>query len=140
MGGFFKAGGDLLAGWEKSQADKFNADVAARNAQMASQQASDEATMQQMSAAQSLGAARAAYGASGVTMEGSPTAVLAHSASMAELDKQSLIYKGRLRSQGLNAEAAADRQAATAALVGGVFKAGGDFGDSMAKASAAGGK
>lgn len=137
MGTVFKVAGDLFSGWSQYQAGQFNAEVAQRNSQLQSQQAADEAAMQSERAYETLGAARAAYGASGVTTEGSPLAVLAHSARRAELDKQNIIYKGRVRAQGLNAESDADKQGATAALIGGGLKAGGDAYDGMAKASAA---
>lgn len=121
MGAIFSAAGPILGGIEANNAAQFNAKVATQNAIVSNEQSADEAALQQRRAYQALGAERAAYGASGVTTEGSPLAVLASSASAAELDRQTVLYKGRLKAQGLLAEASADRVQGQSALIGGVF-------------------
>ncbi len=47
-----------------------------------------------------LGSIRAAYGASGVTMAGSPLDVLEMSVANAERDRQQILYKGELKALG----------------------------------------
>jgi hypothetical protein len=101
--------GQIQQGKAAKQAGEYNALTAERNALVARQQASAEATAQQREASQRLGAIRAAYGASGVTVEGSPLDVLSDSASLAELDRQTIEYKGSLRALGYEDTAALDR-------------------------------
>ncbi len=97
-----------------SQAN-YNAQIADRNAGLAREQAARDAEAQQRHATQVLGAARAGFGASGVTSEGSPLDVLMNSASNAELDRQNILYKGELRAIGYSDTAALERSRAKAA-------------------------
>lgn len=117
-------------------AAKFNADAARRNAGIARQQASDDAAAQRRDSTQKLGAMRAAYGASGVTLDGSPTDVLEASARNAELDNQMIKYKGELRAMGYEDSATLDdfsgataqeagNDKASGILLSGAVKAGG---------------
>lgn len=79
---------------------QFNARVQARNAAVARDQAAAEIARQRIAARKTIGSMRAAYAASGVTVEGSPLDVLEESAAAAELDTQTLRYRGELRAQG----------------------------------------
>ncbi len=97
-----------------SQAN-YNAQVADRNAGVARDQAARDAEAQGRRARQVLGAARAGFGASGVTSEGSPLDVLMNSASNAEMDRQNILYKGELRAIGYSDTAALERSRAKAA-------------------------
>lgn len=70
--------------------------------------AAENARRQSIDAQKQLGRARANYGASGVTMEGSPLDVLEESAQTAELDRLTILQGGKMRAdqyktQGQNA-------------------------------------
>lgn len=84
----------------EAAAAKFNADASRRNAGIARQQASQDAEAKRRDNVQKLGSIRAGYGAAGVTLEGSPLDVLEASARNAELDVQTIKYKGELRAIG----------------------------------------
>lgn len=103
------AAGAISSGRAARQAAEQNALAAERNARISRQQARAEAEAQQRDARRRVGAARAAYGASGVTLEGSPLDVLEESASLAELDKQQILYNGELRAMGYTDTASLDR-------------------------------
>lgn len=101
----------------------YNAQIAERNAGVARDQAAADADAQRRHATQVLGSARAAYGASGVTAEGSPLDVLTMSASNAELDRQNILYRGELKAMGYQDTARLDRSRAGAAAKNGYFGA-----------------
>lgn len=116
----------------KAAADH-NAAVARRNAVISEQQAGADAEAKDREKIQRLGAIRAAYGASGVGAEGALD-LLATNTALFELDKQTILYKGRLRAMGYEDEAGletasgkaaqrAGRIGAGAALLGGAGKA-----------------
>lgn len=94
----------------------YNAAISERNAGIARDQAAADAEAQGRFARQKIGAARAAYGASGVTQEGSPIDVLAMSAANAELDRQNILYKGELRATGYQDTANLDRMRGSSAV------------------------
>lgn len=119
----FSAVGALSSGNAASSAAEYNARLAERNAQISRDQAAADAEQQQRHARLVIGTARAGYGASGITLEGSPLDVLAMSASNAELDRQSILYRGELRGMGYDSEAALDRQRASTANTQGFFGA-----------------
>ncbi len=94
-------------------AQRFNAAAAQRDAQVARDQAAQDASAKQIEGIKKIGAARAAYGAAGITSEGSPLDVLANTASSIELDRQTILYKGRLKAMGYEDESTLDLMAAT---------------------------
>lgn len=67
---------------------------------------------------------RAAYGASGVSLEGSPLDVLENSAAEAELDALTIRYKGKVGAMGSESEAATQRARASNAKTEGYYNAG----------------
>lgn len=86
---------------------KYNQQVATANARAAQDQAAANAEMVRTRAAKVLAAQRAAYGASGVTLEGSsPLAVQADSAFQAEMDAQRQLYEGNFKAWGYDTQAA----------------------------------
>lgn len=89
-----------------AQAAAFNSQVAKRNATLAIQQSQQDAEAQRRLAYKKIGGAVAAYGASGVTLEGSPLDVLEESVRNAEQDRQTILYKGQLRAMGYESDAA----------------------------------
>lgn len=76
-------------------------------------------------ARKTLGAMRAAYGAAGVTVDGSPLDVLAESAAAAELDKLTIQYQGELTAKGYQTDARLTESAGRAADTAGGFSAAG---------------
>lgn len=102
----------LSQGAAESSAAHYNAAVAKRNAQIAIQQGNVDAENQRRKAVLTIGSARALYGASGVTSEGSPIDVLASSAASAELDNQTIKYRARLRALGYQDQANLDNYSA----------------------------
>lgn len=108
---------------DAKKAADFNALIAERNAGIARQQAAQDAMLQQQDAARHIGAARAAYGASGVAVEGSPLDVLEASAASAELDRQTILYKGELRAMGYTDDATISRTQGAAAYRSGMMGA-----------------
>lgn len=95
--------GSLRQGQAQRQAADYNAAIAQQNAVIAQQQGIAAVEAQQRNAARTIGAAKAAYGASGVQVDsGSPLDVLAESARMAELDKLTTKYNYDLRALGFD--------------------------------------
>jgi len=119
----------------QAAASEYNARVADRNARTVLQQTESEAESQRREGRRKLSAIRAQYGASGLTMEGSPLDVLEDSAMEVELDVQKTRYKGHMEALGytekaklsrLQAESAKDARALsfTSQLLGGAERAG----------------
>lgn len=103
------AAGSIQQGNSAKAAAEYNARVAENNAITARQQAAAQEEQHRRLARRQLGQMRAAYGASGVTMEGSPLDILAQSAKDAELDALNIRYGGELKAQGLESEAVLER-------------------------------
>ena len=96
------AAGSIMSG--QSQAAALSA-----QAKVEKQRAAFEAERQRDYAARFLGAQRAAYGASGVTLEGTPIDVLADTAAQAELDALAIQWGGQARATALSSQASAAR-------------------------------
>lgn len=124
MGGIVQAVGQISQGVSASEAASYNAGVARRSATVARQQAEADAAMQQAQATQILGSQRAGYAASGIAMEGSALDVLYNSASVAERDRQNILYKGALKAQGYEDQAALESARASSLLLSGYMNAG----------------
>lgn len=114
----------VAQGERDSQMSTYNAQLAQRNAGIARDQAAADADAQARHARRVIGGARAAYGASGITMEGSPLDVLEMSAANAELDNRSILYKGELRAMGYEDTAGLDLMRGDAARQTGGERAG----------------
>ena len=106
-----------------SKADKYNAAVAGQNAQIATDQANMQLQQQQTDTYRKLGALKAGYGASGVTNSGSPLDVLADSFTQSELDANTIIYNGKVRSAGYTNSANLSNASAANAKTAGYTKA-----------------
>ncbi|MBS4046572.1 MAG: hypothetical protein KG075_09550 [Alphaproteobacteria bacterium] len=116
----------------EARASKQNAELADQQALISRQQADADAVLQQRRARKVIGNMRANYGASGLTMEGSPLDVLEESVSNAEMDRQTILYRGNLRAMGFEntaaqyrARAKNMRNAAYLTLLTGFAEAGG---------------
>lgn len=131
MGAKMKA--DAMAG-----AARYNAAIAQQNASTAMQQGEAVVQSEQRSAARKMGAAIAAYGASGVQVDsGSPVDVLADSARLAELDKLTTRYNYALRAVGFQNQATLDLSEAqndtTAGVLSMLSAAAGGYADYQSK-------
>jgi hypothetical protein len=115
--------GAITQGEAASDSAAYNSKVAANNAKAAMDQANLDAARQRQHAAQVFGNIRASYGASGVTMEGSPLDVLAASATQAELDNQIILYGGKVRSAAFMGESSLESSRASNAETSGYMNA-----------------
>lgn len=108
----------------QSNAMKYNAEMAERNAQIARQNAAVEEAKQRRLTVLRQGAARANVGMAGVDLEGSPLDILEQNAAQEELDALTIRYKGELAASGFQADAALNRANASNAMTQGYLKAG----------------
>ena len=120
----FQVVGAFAKGQAASNASKYNAAQATRKAGLAVEQAASDADAKRRDTVRRLGLMRANYGASGVTVEGSPLDVMAESAANAEMDALNIKYKGDLAASGYAAEAKLDKMRARQDYMGGLFGAG----------------
>jgi len=107
----------------QSAASQYNAALNERNATVATQQAEAEATRIRRESNRVQGAMAAIYGASGMTVEGSALDALASSAAQAQLDIETVKYKGKLQAMGYHDSATLDRMAGDTAEKQGYLKA-----------------
>ena len=124
VGTIVSVAGSVAGGVQGYQMAQYNAKVAQRQAQAAKMQAQFEEDRLRDKAARTMGSARAAYGKSGVLMEGSPLDVMAQSATDAEMDALALRWGGNLRANNYRAQARMDESEGNAALWGGFARAG----------------
>lgn len=126
-GAAFSAISAIRQGNAESAADKYNAQVATNNASMASAQAAADESKQRRDARIAIGSQRAAYGASGLSIEGSPLDVLEQSAATAELDALNIRTEGRNKAIAYGNQATLDLSAAKNAKSAGLWKAAGNL-------------
>ena len=124
IGTAFSVIGALNQGQQAADAARYNAAVAQNNATAARQQAAANAEAQARRARQQIGSMRAAYGASGVSLEGSPLDVIEASAAAAEMDRQNILYSGELRAGGYESTAGLELMRGDNARTGSYFSAG----------------
>ena len=110
---------------QQKSAAKYNQKVAENQAVSARQEAAANADMQRRKSAKTIGSMQAAYGASGVTSEGSPLEVLEESARNAELDRLSILWSGETRAMGHQATANLEGSRASNAMASGLLSAAG---------------
>jgi hypothetical protein len=115
--------GAVKQGNEAKAVGEYNAALGLQNAAIARDQAQADAASQERHSTRVIGAMRAGYGASGVTLEGSPLDVLESSAAEAELDRQNILYRGELRALGYNSGAELDRMRGSSGQQAGYFGA-----------------
>lgn len=114
----------IQQGQAAQQAGQYNAAIAQQNAAASRQQAEANAAAQQRKARMQIGAMRAGYGASGVGIEGSPLDVIESSATLAELDRQNILYGGEMKSTGYESTAGLELMRGSAAETQGLMSAG----------------
>ena len=117
IGGGVGAYGTLEAGSAAAKAAKYNAQVAGQNADIAMNQAQMDAAAQQRAASKVIGGEKADYGASGVS-GGSVTDVIRASETTSELDRQNILYGGKLKAMGYQQTSAMETAAAQQDITG----------------------
>lgn len=122
-GATISAYGAMQQGKAQAEAATYNARLSDQQAQMSLDQAGAEAATQRRRAEQQQGSLIAAYGAAGVTPEGSPLDVLRMSQENASLDEQNILYHGRVKATGYGNEATLNRRGAKMATEAGYFGA-----------------
>lgn len=125
-GGVMGAVGAMSNASATASADTFNASMASQSAVAVQQQADQDVELLRRRAQQTIGKMAATYGASGVTLEGSPTDALANSASNAALDAQTVEYKAGIKIAGYGDINALDRLHASNAMTAGMFASASD--------------
>lgn len=115
--------GQYQTGQNAKKAASYNAAIMERNAQAARDQARQDAILAEREGRRRLGAINAARGASGIGIEGSPLDVLEESAANAELDRQTILYRGNLRAMGYQDSAALERMRGRHAAEAGYYGA-----------------
>lgn len=123
-GAAMTAASSIQQGKQAEASAKFNSDMMNRNATIARQQAAAEEEKHRRLGYMRQGAARAAYGASGVAMEGSPLDILEQSAAQEELDALNIRYRGEIGAQSAEGQAALSRMRGAAASQAGYMGAG----------------
>lgn len=131
IGEGLKIGGSLQAAYGAEEAGaasataaNTNAAIAQSNSQSAIAQAQQDVTVQERQNYIALGQIKSGYGASGVTGDsGSALDVLASSAGAAELTKQTIAYKGRMKALGYAEQSELDTRAGQTAMQQGEEKA-----------------
>ena len=123
-GAAMSAVGAISQGNAARKSAEYNAAIADRNAVVATQQAAANEEAQRKIDARRMGAARAGYGASGVTSDGSVLDVLGDSIAEAELNALNIRYEGKLAAQGYGDTAASQRAAGKNAQRSGYMQAG----------------
>lgn len=123
-GALFSAFGALQQGAQQSAALRYNAAVAENDALAVRQSAEFEARNTRRRAQAMMAQNRAASGASGVTMEGSPLLAMSESNYEAELDALAIEYSGSIAEARAKSQAAVDRMQSAQASRAGYFGAG----------------
>lgn len=118
------AASSIQQGRQAQASAQFNSDMMNRNATIARQQAAAEEEKHRRLGYMRQGAARAAYGASGVAMEGSPLDVLEQSAAQEELDALNIRYRGEIGAQSAEGQGQLSRMRGEAASQAGYMGAG----------------
>jgi len=110
----------------KSQSDwnKYNAQVAERNAKTAKAVAEVEAARKRRETQRLSSRQRALYGKAGVTFEGSPLLVMEDTAAEGELDALLIEYRGLTQTQAYQSQAESSRMKARQAKAAGWYGAG----------------
>lgn len=108
-GGIIGAYGQMYQGHAAKQAGEFNAQVAEQNAELAIKQAKEEEVKFRSVMKRQLGDMRAAIGASGITLEGSPLEVIEDSAAQAEMDAISIRKAGEMKAHTYRTDAKLQR-------------------------------
>lgn len=119
------AGGDLAAGQSAAAIGQYDQQVAQVNAQQALAAGQTNAAIIGTQVAQTEGQAQASYGAAGVTMSGSPLAVMASIASQGALQQRLAMWTATQKAQSDLSQGAIANAQGQAAQTADEIKAGG---------------
>lgn len=118
------AGGAIASGAQQQQMANYQAKAYEQQAQAEGQASAFEAAQERKKQELQQAAARAAVGASGVAVAGSPTEVLAANAKQGQLDIKAIQYGSQIRQNSLRTQADiskfSGKQAMTAGIINGV--------------------
>lgn len=116
----------VRAGQAQSQAAKYNQQIATQNATIAQQQGAAQATALHRKQVQQIGAAQAAFGASGVSSDsGSVADVLGDSIRQGTLDQLTAKYNAQVGAAGFQDNASLDQMNASNAMTSSYLSAAG---------------
>jgi hypothetical protein len=127
FGDIFKGVASLLQGEAAYDASKYNARTLKQDARLVEEEAKINEARQRRLAYKQISSMRANYGASGVTIEGSPLDVIEESAAMAEHDALLIRHAGAVRATSLRNSAALTLFEGRTARVSGYLGAAGSF-------------
>lgn len=113
--------GSVFGGMQAAQQSRAQAQLLDRQAQMTFQQGEYQAGKTQDNVDRTIGQQIAAVGGSGVTLAGSPTDVIASTASEGALDTGAIRWGARVNAQNFEYQAAQERRNATSQVIGGVL-------------------
>lgn len=119
--------GDIRQGNANANVSEYNAAVADQNAGIVLAQGAEQERRARIQASRAIGGEQAAYGASGVTSEGSATDVLRNSAANAELNALTIRNSADIKATALKNEAALDHYRASNDRVAGYMNAASDL-------------
>lgn len=117
-------GGALMEGQQQKQMADMQAKAYEQQAQADAAAAAFEQGQEKHKQDLLLSQARAASGASGVAIAGSPTEVLAANARQNQLDLKAIQFNSQLRQNNLNTQASISRFSGKQAVTSSIFKAG----------------
>jgi hypothetical protein len=118
-GALIQGQGQVSMGEGQASAYDYNAQVAEQNAVQAIALSAQQERQQRIIGRKAIGDIKAGFGASGLSMEGSATDVLAESMAAAEMDALTVRYGGQVKSTNFKNDAMMSRYNATAARAGG---------------------
>lgn len=120
-GSAIQAVGAIRQGNANANMSEYNAQVADQNAALVQSQAAEAVRRQRIQSATQIGAMHAAYGASGVTADGSALDVLQSSAAKAELDALTIQNQGDIKATAYRNESSLDKYRAGNERIAGYF-------------------
>jgi len=123
-GGVISAMGAIQAANAQAASAQYNAKVAESNRRAALRQTQVAVEDKQAENRRQLGSIRAAYGASGLMLDGSPLDVLEDTAQEQAFDVAKIRYKGKMQAEGYSEQAALYRLEAKSAKRAGWIGAG----------------
>jgi hypothetical protein len=105
FGGLLSAGGISEEHEAEARASEENAKIARKNSRLVLEKAAEDESKYRIFSEKALGSIRVAYGASGVTMEGSPTEVMTENVATQQKNVMTIRYRGEMESLGYLDEA-----------------------------------
>ena len=118
VGGIMSAVGSFVSMQAQAQAAEYNAKIAARNSRAVSMQTANEIDDTRVHNRRVIGMMRAAYGANGFDMAGSPMDVLSDTIETQEYDVAKIKYQGAMKAEGYTEQASLFKMEAKSAKVG----------------------